>query len=47
MNEKINNFRDLNIWKLGVEMVVDVERENILEKLNHITCMIINLIKHI
>ncbi len=24
MNEKIKNFRDLNIWKLGVEIVEDV-----------------------
>jgi four helix bundle protein len=117
MNEKIKNFKDLNIWKLGVEIVEDIysltknfpkeelyglcsqmrrcavsmpsniaegfarkhnkeykqflyialgscseletqievasrlkyitntEKENILEKLNHITRMIINLIK--
>jgi len=24
MNEKIKNFRDLNIWKLGVEIVADI-----------------------
>jgi len=26
MEEKIRNFRDLNIWKLGVEIVEDVYR---------------------
>jgi hypothetical protein len=24
MEEKIRNFRDLNIWKLGVEIVEDI-----------------------
>jgi four helix bundle protein len=24
MNEKIKNFKDLNIWKLGVEIVEDI-----------------------
>lgn len=27
MEEKIRNFRDLNIWKLGIETVEDVYRE--------------------
>jgi len=26
MNEKIRNFRDLNIWKLGIEIVSDIYR---------------------
>ncbi len=26
MNEKIRNFRDLNIWKLGMEIVEDIYR---------------------
>lgn len=26
MNEKIRNFRDLNVWKLGIEIVEDIYR---------------------
>jgi flagellar biosynthesis/type III secretory pathway chaperone len=53
MQKKIKNFRDLNIWKKGIEIVKELKYLNednkkiMLEKIDHESRMIVNLIKRL